>query len=56
MKIKFPYPELPELNIPDKNFAGIYGPQEMKNLPEDLEVISRGLNNPIGTPTAAGNG
>lgn len=50
MKIKFPYPELPGLIIPDKNFAGIYGPQEMKNLPEDLEVISRGLNNPIGTP------
>ncbi len=50
MKIKFPYPEFPGLNIPDNNFAGIYGPQEMKNLPEDLEVISRGMNNPIGTP------
>jgi nickel-dependent lactate racemase len=48
MRISFPYPDIPPLNIPDRNLLGIFSPSTVKVERSEEEVISEGFSHPIG--------
>lgn len=51
MLFQFLYPDVPAVEIPDKNLLGVFEPNEIELGPgTDEEVIKEGLANPIGTP------
>ena len=49
MRIDFPYPGMPGLEVPDENLVGVYQPRQTSLAQPEEEVIRQGLATPIGT-------
>ncbi|HIJ66585.1 MAG TPA: nickel-dependent lactate racemase [Candidatus Hydrogenedentes bacterium] len=50
MRISFPYPDTPDLAIPDQNLLGVYGPAKTGGTEPADAIIERSLLHPIGRP------
>lgn len=48
MRISFPYPEIPSIDIPEKNLLGIFSPSILKMEETEEEIIKRTFSQPIG--------
>jgi nickel-dependent lactate racemase len=49
MRISFPYPDIPPLDIPDRNLLGIFSPSTVKVERGEKEIISEAFSHPIGS-------
>ncbi|HQE23029.1 MAG TPA: nickel-dependent lactate racemase [Syntrophomonadaceae bacterium] len=49
MLIEFPYDDMPQLEIPDKNLLGVYSPQHSRAEVSEIDLIHQGLSKPIGS-------
>jgi len=49
MRISFPYPEIDALDVPEKNFLGIFSPSILKIKESEEEIIERAFLQPIGS-------
>ncbi len=49
MRISFPYPDIPPLDIPDRNLLGIFSPSTVKVERSEEEIISEAFSHPIGS-------
>src|SRR5262249_35028670 len=50
MKINFPYPDVPPLDVPERNLMGAYRPQSVTADVDAATQIKRALAEPIGRP------
>lgn len=50
MELRFLYPDIEPVNIPDANLLGFFEPKEISARADESEVIRRGLADTIGTP------
>lgn len=50
MKIAFPYPDIPGIEVPDSNLIGVFSPSASEALVPPHQVIQRGLDRPIDSP------
>jgi len=48
MRISFPYPDIPPLDIPDRNLLGIFSPSTVKVERSEEEIISEAFSHSIG--------
>jgi len=48
MRISFPYPDIPPLDIPDRNLLGIFSPSTAKVERSEEEIISEAFSHSIG--------
>jgi len=48
MRISFPYPNIPPLDIPDRNLLGIFSPSTVKVERSEEEIISEAFSHSIG--------
>jgi nickel-dependent lactate racemase len=49
MRISFPYPDIPPLDIPDRNLLGIFSPSTVKADKREEEIIDEAFSHPIGS-------
>ena len=49
MRISFPYPDIPPLDIPDSNLLGIFSPSAVKIGTSEEEIIREAFSHPIGS-------
>ncbi len=49
MQIRFTYPDVPPVDIPDDRLAGYYAPAD-ENITDELDRIRQGIESPIGAP------
>jgi len=47
MRISFPYPDIPPLDIPDQNLLGVFSPSTVKAERDEEEIISEAFSHPI---------
>jgi nickel-dependent lactate racemase len=47
MRISFPYPDIPPLNIPDQNLLGVFSPSTVKAERDEEEIISEAFSHTI---------
>jgi lactate racemase len=50
MLIRFPYPDMSLMEIPERNLSGVYALAEKPGAPDPGQVIQQALDRPIGTP------
>ena len=50
MKIRFPYKEIPALEVPDRNLLGEFRPRELPERRPVAQQVADALRNPIGGP------
>ena len=50
MRIEFPYPHIPALEVPDQNLLGYYHPQRCPDAPPPEGLVRQALSHPIGVP------
>lgn len=50
---RFPYPEVPSLEIPDSLISAVYRPKRMETSESEAAIIQRAFSFPIGTPGVA---
>ena len=50
MRIHFPYPEIKPLDVPEKNFLGIYSPSTVRSEKSEGQIVEEAFSHPIGSP------
>ena len=50
MRVSFPYPDIPWLEIPERNLFGIFSPSIVKVEKSEEQIIEEALSHPIGSP------
>ena len=50
MRIHFPYPEIKPLDVPEKNFLGIYSPSTVRAEKSEEQIVEEAFSHPIGSP------
>jgi nickel-dependent lactate racemase len=53
MEIRFPYPGVPSLEIPDANLLGVFGPEEREPPGDAAAIVRAALGAPTGSPPLA---
>ena len=48
-RVRFPYPGVKPLEIPDRNFMGVFSPRRMSPGRTEEEILSDALGSPVGT-------
>jgi hypothetical protein len=48
MRISFPYPDIPPLDIPDQNLLGVFSPSTVEDERDEVEIISEAFSYPSG--------
>ncbi|HUI10865.1 MAG TPA: nickel-dependent lactate racemase [Bacteroidota bacterium] len=52
--VSFPYPAVPSLEIPDRNFMGVFAPPGAGSPRPEEEILASALSSPIGVPALSG--